>query len=103
MLGNRVPVRRARLGMRRTSLALARALIVGAALVVVPPATGALSQERELAERYAPVVRLVERTGCPPGKPYQPIDVDLLFGEPTVALTGPWSRDVVKIGPSAQD
>ena len=27
---------------------------------------------------------------CGPGEPYEPIDVDLLFDEPTVALRGPW-------------
>ena len=27
---------------------------------------------------------------CGPGEPYEPIDVDALFGEPTVALRGPW-------------
>jgi hypothetical protein len=62
------------------------------------------AQEKALADRYAPVVRLVAHTPCAPGKPYQPIDVNLLFGEPTVALRGPWgSGDLVKIAPSAQD
>ena len=58
-----------------------------------------------LAERYAPVVRLVAHTATArPGKPYLPIDVDLLFGEPTVALRGPWGPgDLVKIGPTAKD
>ena len=41
---------------------------------------------------------------CGPGEPYSPIDVDLLFGEPTVALRGPWGADdLVKIGPTAED
>jgi hypothetical protein len=50
-------------------------------------------------------VRLVAHAGdCGHGGPYTPIDVDLLFGEPTVALRGPWSgAGVVKIGPTAQD
>jgi hypothetical protein len=48
-------------------------------------------------------VRLVAHTNCPPGKPYTPIDVDLLFNEPTVALRGPWGNDLVKIGPTASD
>jgi hypothetical protein len=49
-------------------------------------------------------VRLVADTSsCEPDKPYQPIDVNVLFGEPTVALTGPWSSDVVKIAPEAED
>jgi hypothetical protein len=41
---------------------------------------------------------------CGPGERYIPLDVDLLFDEPTVALRGPWSpTDLVKIGPSAAD
>ena len=37
-----------------------------------------------------------------PGEPYEPLDVDLLFDEPTVALRGPWSpADLVKVGPTA--
>jgi hypothetical protein len=68
-------------------------------------AHGALSDERALAERYAPVVRLVSQDEeCSPGEPYQPMDVDALFGSDTVALRGPWSADdLVKIGPTAQD
>src|SRR5690348_11544276 len=79
--------------------------LVAAALVVAPAAGADLSQERALAERYAPVVRLVEPgDACGPGKPYTPIDVDALFGQPTVALRGPWSSaNLVKIGPSATD
>jgi hypothetical protein len=73
------------------------------ACVVVPAASAGRSAEQALAERYAPVVRLVAHTDCPPGKPYLPIDVNLLFDEPTVALRGPWGNDLVKIGPSAKD
>jgi hypothetical protein len=78
-------------------------LIVLAACVAVPAASADQQDEQALAARYAPVVRLVEHTGCPPGKPYLPIDVDLLFDDPTVALRGPWGNDLVKIGPSAKD
>jgi hypothetical protein len=73
------------------------------ALQVAPGAAADVAQERALAERYAPVVRLVERNGCAPGRPYMPIDVDLLFEEPTVALRGPWGKDLVKIAPTASD
>jgi hypothetical protein len=80
------------------------ALLALVALVLVPAASADLGQETALAERYAPVVRLVADTGgCGPGRPYQPIDVDLLFGAPTVALRGPWGKDLVKIGPAASD
>jgi hypothetical protein len=71
---------------------------------VAPGAAADQAQEQALAERYAPVVRLVAHTNCAPGKPYLPINVDLLFGEPTVALRGPWGAgDLVKIGPTAKD
>jgi hypothetical protein len=80
------------------------ALLALVALVVVPAAAADVAQETALAERYAPVVRLVADTGdCEPDKPYQPIDVDLLFGDPTVALRGPWGNDLVKIAPGAKD
>ena len=66
-------------------------------------ASAGQTNEQALAERYAPVVRLVSHTDCPPGEPYTPIDVNALFDEPTVALRGPWGNDLVKIGPSAED
>ena len=68
-------------------------------------ADAATSDEDALAQKYSPVVRLVEQTEpCGPGEPYVPIDLDLLFGQPTVALRGPWSpTDLVRIGPSAKD
>ena len=78
-------------------------LTVLVACVLVPSASANRDDEQELAARYAPVVRLVEHTDCPPGKPFLPIDVNLLFDEPTVALRGPWGNDLVKIGPSAND
>ncbi len=72
-------------------------------LAAAPGASADVTQEHALAERYAPVVRLVADTGgCDVPKPYLPIDVDALFGEPTVALRGPWGNDLVGIGPTAQ-
>ena len=84
------------------------AILIGlaaTALALVHAAAAGVDAEKTLAERYAPVVRLVEHNGdCGPGKPYVPIDVDALFGEPTVALRGPWGGgDLVKIGPAADD
>src|SRR5215218_2807212 len=88
--------------MRSTGLRVA--LVTLLVLALAPSAAATVAQETALAERYAPVVRLVADTGgCEPDKPYQPIDVNVLFGEPTVALTGPWSSDVVKIAPEAKD
>ena len=89
---------------RRTLFALLA--VAGLALVAAPSALADLADERALADRFAPVVRLVEQDEeCGPGEPYDPLDVDLLLdGEPTVALRGPWrATDLVKIGPSAED
>jgi hypothetical protein len=81
------------------------ALVAAAALIAAPGATATLADERGLAERYAPVVRLVEQEEeCGPGEPYEPVDVDILFDERTVALRGPWNAfDLVKIAPVAVD
>ena len=50
--------------------------------------------EQELAERYAPVVRLVAQPEpCERGEPFEPIDADLVLGNQEVALHGPWSHD----------
>jgi hypothetical protein len=89
--------------MTRPAIWLAASIVV--ALVLCPVATAALADETALAERYAPVVRLVEQLEeCGPGEPWEPTDVDLLFDEPTVALRGPWnSFDLVEIGPTADD
>ena len=91
--------------MRRTAFC-ARALCLAAlAALVLPGLVHAATPEEQLAARYAPVVRLVDQTEeCGPGEPYIPTDVDVLFGEPTVALRGPWNpTDLVKIGPEATD
>jgi hypothetical protein len=80
-------------------------LATAAALVLVHAAGANDSDENALAQKYAPVVRLVEqKEECGAGEPYEPTDVDVLFHEPTVALRGPWQpTDLVKIGPTAED
>ena len=84
--------------------ALVFSVAVAAALACVGPARADLAQDRALAARYTPVVRLVGgNEGCGPGLRYVPIDVNLLFGEPTVALRGPWGNDLVEIAPKAKD
>lgn len=90
--------------MRRARLVLLLAAIAGA-LGAVPAAHAGLSDEEALAARFAPVVRLVSQPEeCGPGEPYKPLDVNLLFDDPTVALRGPWNpTDLVKIGPGAKD
>ena len=84
---------------RRTTVAL---IAVGA-LCFCGAASAGLQAERDLAERYAPVVRLVTQAKeCGPGEPYRPIDVNVLFGADTVSLRGPWNRtDLIAIGPTA--
>jgi hypothetical protein len=81
-------------------------MLLAAVLIEPSVARADLADERALAERFAPVVRLVEQDEeCGPGEPYDPLDVELLLDEePTVALRGPWrATDLVKIGPSAED
>ncbi|HUF02437.1 MAG TPA: hypothetical protein VMN35_08435, partial [Gaiellaceae bacterium] len=84
-----------------------RALTVCAAAVVAltVPSVARADAEEDLAARHAPVVRLVAQAqDCGYGESYEPIDVEVLFDEPTVALRGPWNPvDLVKIGPSADD
>ncbi len=90
------------MALRPKSLALL-AFAVAAAVVVA--GASASTGDENLAQKYSPVVRLVEqKEPCGPGEPYVPLDLDLLFGQPTVALRGPWNTsDLVKIGPSAKD
>ena len=52
-----------------------------AALGAGATARASAGDEQALAKRYAPVVRLVEqKEECGPGEPYEPIDVNALFG-----------------------
>jgi hypothetical protein len=82
-------------------------VLVGALLALALPAVARadVADEQALAEKFAPVVRVVEQRGdCEPGEPYEPIDVELLFGDRSVALRGPWNpTDLVKIGPVGDD
>ena len=88
--------------MRRPGLVLASFAI---ALLAAPGASAGVEDEQALAAKFAPVVRLVEQAEeCGPGEPYEPLDVDVLLGEETVALRGPWTAaDLVEIGPSGSD
>ena len=91
--------------MRRSAFCVRALGLAALAALVLPAHAPAAAPEEELAARYAPVVRLVEQPEeCGPGEPYIPTDVDTLFGEPTVALRGPWNpTDLVKIAPEARD
>lgn len=72
-----------------------------------PPsdATSAPDAERALAERFAPVVRLVRQdVACGPGEPFRPSDVEIVLDDPSVALMGPWDSDGdLRVGPTAAD
>ena len=65
------------------------------ALACCPVAAATSPTRPRSRERYAPVVALVEQLEeCGHGEPYRPIDVDLLFDEPTsrCAARGiPWT------------
>ncbi len=69
-------------------------LLTLGALLAAPAAASAAprgapasaADEQALAERYAPVVRLVEqKADCGPGEPFVPTDADTLLGNDTVA------------------
>jgi hypothetical protein len=72
----------------------------------VLPAQGRASDaDSLLAHRYSPVVRLVRQDEpCHHGEPFRPTDVNLVLGNPDVALRGPWDRtNIIKVGPTAPD
>ena len=81
------------------------ACIVAAVAAVIPPVAGAADVDTTLAERYAPVVRLVDQVKpCEHGEAYQPTDVNLVLGNPDVAFRGPWDKtNIIKVGPTAAD
>jgi hypothetical protein len=89
------------IGARPTLLCL----LIVAALVAAPSAAADLADEQALAEKYAPIVRLVEQQDvCGYGEPFIPTDIDRILDEDTVALRGPWNAaDLVEIGPVADD
>ena len=73
-----------------TRISLLAAAAAAAAFVLAPAALADLASEDALAQKYAPVVRLVDQPEeCGPGEPFIPTDVDVLFDEPTVAFRGP--------------
>jgi hypothetical protein len=81
-------------------------LAVLAAAASSPAHAGATTEDEvELAQRFAPVVQLVDQPEpCGPGEPYQPTDVDAVLGRDDVALRGPWTTDdLVTVAPGAED
>ncbi|HLN14112.1 MAG TPA: hypothetical protein VK587_13030, partial [bacterium] len=91
--------------VRAVVFALAAMLIAFAGVAGASRAAAASDPASELAREYAPVLRLKEVPGsCGIGEPYVPIDVNLLMGNPEVALRGPWdTTNIVTVGPTAQE
>jgi hypothetical protein len=86
----------------RVAIAVAAGLVVAA---ILAGSAAADNPEATLATKFAPVVRLVEqKEPCGHGEPYEPTDVDVLFGSDDVVLRGPWDEvNVVKFAPVAAD
>src|SRR5262245_40055054 len=106
------PRRRARERLVRSMTRSARlagaatALVIAVvALALASGARGAADPAAQLAQRYAPVVRLVEqKKPCGHGEAYVPTDVNLVLGNPDVALRGPWDKiNIVKVAPTEAD
>ncbi len=90
----------------RARLFLVAATALGTAVAWAGPAAAQPSSaEVELAEKYAPVVRLqVQEEECGEGEPYEPTDVNALLPDEGVVLRGPWDRtNVVQVAPTAGD
>jgi hypothetical protein len=89
----------------RRILVLGVAWATFAAAAVPAAALGDAAAQLTLADRYAPVLRLVaQQTPCGAGEPYAPIDVDKVLGNDQVALRGPWSgSNLVKVAPTGED
>ncbi|MGH3507694.1 MAG: hypothetical protein ACRDO2_10870, partial [Nocardioidaceae bacterium] len=76
-------------------------LVTGLAPVMAASAAQGDDAARELAERYAPVVRLqVADDACDKGEHFQPTDVEAVLGDRQVALRGPWTpADLISVAP----
>ncbi|MDH5282229.1 MAG: hypothetical protein OEW52_14000, partial [Thermoleophilia bacterium] len=86
---------------RRLRLAAAAAAIAA----LLAPAALAATPEEDLAQTYAPVVRVqTQAEPCAEGEPYLPLDVDVLFANVEVAFRGPWDTvNLVKVAPTAAE
>ena len=84
-----------------------RLVLTGCVLfaLVLPAIARADDGERALAERYAPVVRLVSQDEpCAHGEAFQPTGVNLVLDNPDVAFRGPWDRtNIIKVAPTGDD
>src|ERR1700756_1763081 len=80
-------------------------LAVVAVASACPSAARAADPEAKLAYRYAPIVRLVAQPKpCGHGEAFVPTNVDLVLGNPDVALRGPWDKtNLIKVAPTGAD
>jgi hypothetical protein len=92
------------LGTLPIRLGLALGAVATSCAALPPPARGA-GPSAALAQRYAPVVRLVQQTEpCHHGEAFVPTNVELVLSSPDVALRGPWDKtNIIKVAPTAQD
>ena len=89
--------------MRTRHLLGACVVALTAVLATGLPAHAADGDEQALAERFAPVVRLVQQdVECGPGEPYQPSAVELVLGDKSVALRGPWDDEARRRRPDGR-
>jgi hypothetical protein len=97
-----------RRSLAAVALAAALGALCGPALLPVEASAAPAAPdaaEVELAERYAPIVRLVDHPeACGNGEPYDPLDVDLVLDNPEVVLRGPWdTTNVITVAPTADE
>jgi hypothetical protein len=85
-----------------------RALFVAVVLLAAAGGTvarAASDPAAELAQKYAPVVKIVEQQEpCGHGEPFLPENVDVVLGRDEVALRGPWDgSNLVEVAPTEHD
>jgi hypothetical protein len=88
-----------------TRFAFVVAVLAAAVVAAFPSFARAADSAGKLAQRYAPVVRLVQQTEpCHHGEAFVPTNVNLVLGNPDVALRGPWDRtNIIKVAPTGDD
>jgi Vacuolar protein sorting-associated protein 62 len=91
--------------MKAGRIVLPAAAGLAALACTAAPVRAASDPATQLAEKYAPVVKIVKQTDpCGHGEPYLPADVNVVFGRDEVALRGPWDgSNLVKVAPAASD
>jgi hypothetical protein len=79
--------------------------VLAIAIATAPQAARASNAGRELARRYAPVVRLVQQEKpCGHGEAFVPTNVSLVLANPDVVLRGPWDHtNIVDVAPTGKD